>query len=76
MSQQLCASSWPVPVGSLIVNGGKGRYFEPGPGRSFPPGVDLHWSRDPRGRELPQVLASTGTSTRANWHLTPSCGWP
>lgn len=43
MSQPLCASSWPVPVGSLIVNDGNGRYFEPGPGRSFPPGVDLRW---------------------------------
>jgi len=30
-------------VGSVIVNDGNGRYFEPGPGRSFLLGVDLRW---------------------------------
>ncbi|TAL84545.1 MAG: TonB-dependent receptor [Rhodanobacter sp.] len=30
-------------VGSVIVNDGNGRYFEPGPGRTFLLGVDLRW---------------------------------
>ena len=30
-------------VGSVIVNEGNGRYFEPGPGRTFLLGVDLRW---------------------------------
>lgn len=30
-------------VGSVIVNDSNGRYFEPGPGRTFLLGVDLHW---------------------------------
>lgn len=30
-------------VGSVIVNEGHGRYFEPGPGRTFLLGVDLRW---------------------------------
>jgi iron complex outermembrane receptor protein len=32
-------------VGSVIVNDGNGRYFEPGPGRTFLLGVDLRWQR-------------------------------
>lgn len=30
-------------VGSVIVNDGNGRYFEPAPGRSFLLGLDLRW---------------------------------
>jgi len=30
-------------VGSVIVNDGNGRYFEPGPGRTFLLGIDLRW---------------------------------
>jgi iron complex outermembrane receptor protein len=30
-------------VGSVIVNDGNGRYFEPGAGRTFLLGVDLRW---------------------------------
>jgi iron complex outermembrane receptor protein len=30
-------------IGSVIVNDGNGRYYEPAPGRSFLVGVDLRW---------------------------------
>jgi iron complex outermembrane receptor protein len=30
-------------VGSVIVNDGNGRYYEPAPGRSFLVGVDVRW---------------------------------
>jgi iron complex outermembrane receptor protein len=30
-------------IGSVIVNDGNGRYFEPAPGRTFMLGVDLRW---------------------------------
>jgi iron complex outermembrane receptor protein len=30
-------------VGSVIVNDGNGRYYEPAPGRTFLVGVDLRW---------------------------------
>jgi iron complex outermembrane receptor protein len=30
-------------IGSVIVNDGNGRYYEPAPGRSFMLGVDLRW---------------------------------
>jgi iron complex outermembrane recepter protein len=30
-------------IGSVIVNDGNGRYYEPAPGRSFLVGVDLTW---------------------------------
>ncbi|MBB3227914.1 iron complex outermembrane receptor protein [Luteibacter sp. Sphag1AF] len=30
-------------IGSVIVNDGNGRYYEPAPGRSFLAGVDLRW---------------------------------
>ena len=32
-------------VGSVIVNDGNGRYYEPGPDRTFLLGVDLRWRR-------------------------------
>ncbi|MBW8368809.1 MAG: TonB-dependent receptor [Arenimonas sp.] len=32
-------------VGSVIVNDGNGRYFEPGPGRTLWLGLDLRWGR-------------------------------
>ena len=30
-------------VGSVIVNDGNGRFYEPGPGRTLWLGVDLRW---------------------------------
>ncbi|HZX79947.1 MAG TPA: TonB-dependent receptor, partial [Lysobacter sp.] len=30
-------------IGSVIVNDGNGRYFEPGAGRAFTLGVEVHW---------------------------------
>ena len=30
-------------IGSVIVNDGNGRYFEPGAGRAFTLGVEAHW---------------------------------
>jgi len=34
-------------VGSVIVNEGNARYFEPGAGRGLQLGLRWHWQRDP-----------------------------
>ena len=39
-------------VGAVVVNDGNGRYFEPGPGRTFLLGIDLRWIRYGVGQVL------------------------